>query len=78
LEVPSLGQANYTTFLKDNFGAYAPQVEKLYPLSTFSASPVPASSAMSEIITDASYFCPAHRALKAAVQNKRARVDLPL
>ena len=67
--MPSLKEANYTTFLKDNFGAYAPQVEKLYPLSAFSASPVPVASAMNEIITDSSYFCPAHRALNAAVQN---------
>jgi carboxylesterase type B len=67
LGVQSLTQANYTAFLQDNFGSYAPQVEKQYPLSAFGSGGV--AAAMTEIITDASYFCPAHRALNVAVQN---------
>ena len=61
--------AEYTTFLHDNFGSAAPLVAQAYPIAAFNSSPFPAFTAMAEIITDVSYFCPAYRALNLAVQN---------
>ena len=59
----------YKAFLHNNFGSAAPLVAQAYPISAFNSSPYPAFTAMSEIITDVSYFCPAHRALNLAVKN---------
>lgn len=59
----------YNAFLLDNFGAAAPAVAEYYSLSAFSASPIPGFTAMSTIITDVSYFCPAYRALNLAAHN---------
>lgn len=59
----------YNTFLQDNFGTVAQTVAQYYPLSAFSASPFPGFTAMSTIITDVSYFCPAYRALGLAARN---------
>jgi carboxylesterase type B len=66
---PNISTEDYTTFLHDNFGSAASTVAKAYPLTAFQASPVPVFTAMSTIITDASYFCPAYRALKLAAKN---------
>ncbi|KAE8449434.1 hypothetical protein EG329_008042 [Mollisiaceae sp. DMI_Dod_QoI] len=65
----NISSDEYNSFLQDNFGAAAQTVAQYYSLSTFSASPFPAFSAMSTIITDVSYFCPAYRALNLAAQN---------
>ncbi|KAF8856038.1 alpha/beta-hydrolase [Acephala macrosclerotiorum] len=59
----------YNIFLQDNFGSAAQNVAQYYPLSAFSASPFPGFTAMSTIITDVSYFCPAYRALNSAARN---------
>lgn len=65
----NLTEKDYTSFLEDSFGPSASLVAQNYPLTAFNASPFPVFTAMSTIITDASYFCPAKHALDLANQN---------
>lgn len=58
---------NYTTFLTENFGSAATQIEQYYPLSAFNASPYPAFTAMGTVMTSASYLCTAYRGAKTAI-----------
>lgn len=59
--------ADYTTFLKDNFGSAASLVQQYYPLSKFSSTPYPPFFAISKVISDSEYFCPSYRGLNRAV-----------
>jgi carboxylesterase type B len=59
----------YSVFIQDNFGPAASLVAKSYPLSRFNGSSLPVLTAISTIITDAAYKCPAYRGLRRALQN---------
>jgi carboxylesterase type B len=56
------------TFLKNNFGQLASLVNEYYPVALFNPTPFPAYYAISTVFTDAAYFCPARRALKATAK----------
>ncbi|PMD31049.1 alpha/beta-hydrolase [Hyaloscypha variabilis F] len=58
--------ANYSTFLVQNFGAFAQQINQTYPLSKFSSLQFPVYSAMVVILTDYTSICRAYRALSTA------------
>lgn len=60
----------YNDFLEWNFGPVASLVNKSYGLSRFSKSPAPVLAAMSTVITEYTYHCPASRALRTATSNK--------
>jgi carboxylesterase type B len=59
----------YSVFIQDNLGPAASLVAKSYPLSRLNASSLPVPTAISTIITDAAYKCPAYRGLSRALQN---------
>jgi carboxylesterase type B len=66
--VPFAGfnQTMYDTFIEYNFGPWNESVKVQYPVSAFSAAQYPTFQAMSTIITDFYFKCPAYRALKGA------------
>ncbi len=59
----NLNQSVYDEFLADNFGSYASLVNSTYALANFSNS---VFNAMSEVLTDYGYRCPARRGLVGA------------
>ncbi|KAK4944042.1 hypothetical protein LTR10_016563 [Elasticomyces elasticus] len=64
----SATDSDYNHFLVSNFGtSLVPEILKYYPLSAFNSTPYPPFYAISTVITDASFYCPAHRALNTAV-----------
>jgi carboxylesterase type B len=68
--VPNITQADYCEFLENGFGPLAATVNETYPWSAFVAtSPLPGFTAMTTVITDYSYKCPAYRALQKAAAN---------
>lgn len=68
--VLNITQADYYDFLENSFGPLAAIVNETYPWSAFvAASPVPGFSAMTTVITDYAYKCPAYRALQKAAAN---------
>ena len=69
-KVANITQADYNEFLENGFGPLAASVNETYPWSAFeAASSFPGLAAMSTIITDYSYKCPAYRALQKAAAN---------
>jgi carboxylesterase type B len=66
-----LSEANYSSFLTANFGPAASIVAKQYPLTlpAFNSSKFPAFTAVSTIITQAQFLCPAYQALLKAQSN---------
>jgi para-nitrobenzyl esterase len=68
--VATLNASVYDEFLEWNFGPVASLVNKTYGLDKFSKSPAPVFAAMSTVITEYKYHCPASRALRTAVSNK--------
>ena len=60
---------DYETFLNENFGSAAPLIEHYYPLSIFNSTPYPPFFAIAQVLTDATYFCSAHRGLNVAAAN---------
>jgi hypothetical protein len=68
LGATQLSAENYTSYLVFNFGSAADLVAQNYPLSAFNFTELPpVFLAISTIITDASYSCPADLALNLAV-----------
>ena len=59
----------YTKFIQSSFGSAAPSVAERYPLSAFNDTKFPAFYAMSDLLTDVEFKCPAYRGLDGAVQN---------
>ena len=66
-----ISAANYSSFLTDNFGPAASIVAKQYPLTlpAFNSTPYPAFAAISTIITEAQFHCPAYQAMLKAQAN---------
>jgi carboxylesterase type B len=66
----NITEADYYEFLENSFGPLAATVNKTYSWSAFvAASPVPGFTAMTTVITDYAYKCPAYRALQKASDN---------
>ncbi|KAI0382797.1 alpha/beta-hydrolase [Hypomontagnella monticulosa] len=59
-QIEKLNQTDYDAFLNYNFGPLAARVNETYSLSLFNGS---AAAAMTTVLTEVSYKCPAHRAL---------------
>ncbi|ETS79527.1 hypothetical protein PFICI_09380 [Pestalotiopsis fici W106-1] len=59
----SLTQADYDVFLEYNFGPLASVVNQTYSVSKFNSTIAPVFAAMSTVLGEVSYKCPAHRAL---------------
>jgi carboxylesterase type B len=70
-ESANISAANYTAFLTTNFGPAASIVEQQYPLTlpAFTAKGFPAFAAISTIITEALFHCPAYQAMLKAQSN---------
>jgi carboxylesterase type B len=68
---PIISAANYSAFLVANFGPEAPLVAKQYNLSlpAFSSSKFGGFEAISTIITQAQFTCPAYQAMLKAQSN---------
>lgn len=62
-------EANYTALLQSGFGSLASTVEEKYPISAYNSTEFPIFYAMTAIITDFSYKCPAYRGLEMALKN---------
>lgn len=64
--VASLTAANYTAFLRGNFGPATQTIEKYYPLSLFESAAgstgLGVLEAIAHVITDAEYRCPSYQA----------------
>ena len=61
-------QSIHDTFIEYNFGPWNESVKAQYSISAFSAALYPAFEAVTAIITDFYYKCPAYRALKIAAE----------
>jgi carboxylesterase type B len=70
-QTPRISAANYSIFLTDNFGPAASIVAKQYPLTlpAFNSTGFPAFAAISTIITEAQFRCPAYQAMLKAQSN---------
>lgn len=67
---PQLNQSDWEEFLSYNFGEFAGAINQTITPSQFAATPFPVFYAMSSVITDMTYRCPAYRgAMKAAANN---------
>ncbi|KAH8205506.1 hypothetical protein TruAng_000412 [Truncatella angustata] len=64
-----LNQSDYDDFLTYNFGPLAPKVNETYSVDKFNSSQYPYFAAMSTILGQVSYKCPAYRALLASEKN---------
>ena len=66
-----ISAANYSAFLKSNFGPAASIVAKQYPLTlpAFNATGFPAYAAISTIITQSLFHCPAYQAMLKSQAN---------
>ena len=67
----TISEANYTSFLAENFGPAASIVAKEYPLTlpAFNSTGFPEFAAISTIITEAQFRCPAYQAMLKAQSN---------
>ena len=67
----NISAGNYSSFLATNFGPAASIVEKQYPLTlpAFKSTGFPAFAAISTIITEAQFHCPAYQAMLKAQSN---------
>lgn len=71
-QTPEITPEQYSAFLVGNFGpTVAKMIEQYYKLSlpAFNSTPFPAFYAISTIVTDYGYKCPAYRGLNRAVAN---------
>lgn len=59
----TLNQSDYDEFLTYNFGPLAPVVNETYSISKFNSTTAPVFVAMSTVVGEVSYKCPAYRAL---------------
>ncbi|KAI9928485.1 hypothetical protein ASPWEDRAFT_170522 [Aspergillus wentii DTO 134E9] len=66
--VESAKPADYTKFLRDNFGPAAATIGKYYPLSLFNATLSPVISAIATVITDSQFKCAGYQAATLARQ----------
>ncbi|KAK6200658.1 hypothetical protein LQW54_009619 [Pestalotiopsis sp. IQ-011] len=64
----SLTQSDYDTFLEYNFGPLAPVVNATYSIAKFNSTAAPVFAAMSTVLGEVSYKCPAQRALLKAAE----------
>ncbi|KAL3491517.1 Carboxylesterase [Aspergillus germanicus] len=75
--IASLTAANYTSFLKTNFGSAAQRIAKYYPLAAYEAAVAEAGltagsgvfEAIAHILTDVHFKCPTYRSAVATAQN---------
>jgi carboxylesterase type B len=67
----NISAANYSSFLTSNFGPAASIVEQQYPLTlpAFKSTGFPAFAAITTIITEAQFHCPAYQAMLKAQSN---------
>jgi carboxylesterase type B len=70
-QTANISAANYSTFLTDNFGPASSIVAKEYPLTlpAFASTGFAAFAAISTIITEAQFHCPAYQAMLKAASN---------
>lgn len=62
--------SDYDLFLTTNFGSsLTPKIKEYYPISLFNSTPFPALYAISVVLADSTYFCPAYRGLNKAASN---------
>jgi carboxylesterase type B len=59
----------YDTYLQQTYGTNAPRIKEQYPLSAFNSTAFPPIYAISQIVTAASFLCPARRGLDVAAKN---------
>jgi carboxylesterase type B len=62
----TLNQTQYDEFLTYNFGPLASKVNETYSVEKFSSSEYPVYAAMATVFTEATYKCPAYRALSVS------------
>lgn len=60
--------AEYSQFLRDNYGSAAGEIEKYYSLSLFESTPDPVVAAIATVITDSEYKCPGYRCAAQATR----------
>ena len=68
----TMTSADYYSFLVANFGSLASTVNSTYPISAFNKTLFPPFYAISTVITDMDFLCPARRALRANNQSRTA------
>jgi Carboxylesterase family len=61
-------QADYAAFLNYTFGSLAANVSYYYPISAFDSPALPGFYAISSVLTDSYFKCPARRALLATTK----------
>ena len=62
-------EADYYRFLVANFGSLAKTVNKTYAIRAFDSTPFPGFYAISTVLTDMGFKCPARRALQANLKS---------
>ncbi|KAL3455012.1 Carboxylesterase [Aspergillus heterothallicus] len=79
--IASLTAANYTTFLRENFGSTAASIiAKYYPLSAYESATIAAGQsagagvfeAIAHVITDAHFKCPTYQSALSTARNANA------
>ena len=64
----NVNASDYDIFLESNFGSsLLPKIKQYYHLSILKSTPYPAFYAISTVLGDSSYTCPAYRGLNRAV-----------
>ena len=63
----TITQADYSTFLNSTFGSLSSNISQYYPMSAFESTGLPGFYAISTVLTDSYFKCPAYRALKATI-----------
>jgi carboxylesterase type B len=64
----AITQADYSAFLNYTFDSLAANVSNYYPMSAFESTDLPGFYAISAVLTDSYFKCPAYRALLATTK----------
>lgn len=72
--VTAITAADYTTFLRGNWGSAAESIQKYYPLSLFesatnNSTPLAVLFAISTVLTDSHFKCPGYQSAVQAARN---------
>lgn len=65
-------EADYYRFLVANFGSLAETINRTYAITAFDSTPFPGFYAISTVLTDMGFKCPARRALEANLKSGKA------
>lgn len=69
LSISQVNATTYNNYLTVTYGSQAQLVNQTYPLSKYAGAGIPALAAMTDLITDQTFRCPARRFVRQAAED---------